>query len=153
MLPITYRKITSADVDSVTAFAIEGLRPERFPMVFCPRKTRAAVEHFAGSAGDFQCAAFDGSRVVGAIAAMVSESPFFERCDAHVWLLYAKVPGVGRELVNRMLAWAKGHPMVRRVVWAQNSDADPRTKALAKRCADRAGLAVEEVTMQVFYKE
>jgi hypothetical protein len=149
---VIYRPITAADVDAIVAFAVVGLQPERHPHVFSPAKMRAAVEHFARSERDFQLAAFDGERVVGAIAATLAEMLWFERAEAHVVMLYATVPGVGATLVKRLLAWADDQPIVRRIVWAQNDGADPRTARFAQRCARGSGFAAQGVSMQLFSK-
>ena len=45
-------------------------------------KVKAVVRHFAVTPADFHLAAFNDGRVVGAIAACVSEMLFFERCEA-----------------------------------------------------------------------
>ena len=147
-----YRRITPDDVPQALAFAIEGLRPERVPLVFSRARTQAVVEHFQRSATDFHLAAFDGDRMVGLIAAAIADMPFFERCEAHVYVLYATVPGVGRALIRQMLEWFKATPRLQRLVWVQNPDADKRTHRYARWIARQRGVTVVEHRMQVFYK-
>lgn len=147
-----YRRITEADVPQTLAFAKEGLRPERSRMVFSPARTEAVVRHFERSQTDFHLAAFDGDRMVGLVAAAVGDMPFFERCEAHVYVLYATVPIVGRVLIRRLLTWFRNSFHLRRLVWAQNDDADPRTHRLAQWCAKKRGMTAQELSMQVFYK-
>ena len=76
--------------------AAPGLRPS-------PVKVRGVVEHFARTPSDFHLVAFEAGRVVGAIAACVTEMLFFERCEATVVMCQARgTPGVGRELIGRL---------------------------------------------------
>lgn len=149
---IAYRRLTDADIDAVTDFATEGLDPGRFPLVFSRAKTRSVVEHFSRSTTDFHLVAFDSGRVVGAIAAVVSEMPFFERCEAQIFMLYATVPGVGLKLMRALLGFVNDSLFIRRVVWAQNPDSDPRTASFAKYCARLHGMQACQVSMQVFLK-
>lgn len=148
-----YRRITIDDVPQVLALAIEGLQPERVPLVFSRARTEAIVRYFESSDADFHLAAFDGTKVVGLIAAAVADMPFFERGEAHVFVLYATVPGVGRALVRRLLEWFKANPRTQRLVWAQNPGADPRTHRFARWCARQQGAHVTQSTMQCFYKQ
>ena len=148
-----YRRITEADVPQAMAFAVDGLRPERIPLVFSRYRTEAIVRHFSTSDSDFQLAAFaDDGRIVGMIAAAVADMPFFERGEAHVFVLYATVPGVGRALIRELLKWFKASPRVQRLIWAQNPDADHRTHRFARWCGRQQGTHVIESTMQCFYK-
>lgn len=148
-----YRRITEADVPQALAFAIEGLQPERVPLVFSRYRTEAIVRHFATCESDFHLGAFDDEgRVVGLIAAAVADMPFFERGEAHVFVLYATVPGVGRVLIRQLLQWFKASPRVQRLIWAQNPGADHRTHRFARWCGRQQGATVMESTMQVFYK-
>lgn len=148
-----YRRITLDDVPQALAFAIEGLQPERVPLVFSRTRTEAVVKHFATSETDFHLGAFDErGRVVGLIAAAVADMPFFERGEAHVFVLYATVPGVGRVLIRRLLQWFRASPRVQRLIWAQNPDADHRTHRFARWCGRQQGMPVRQSTMQVFYK-
>jgi hypothetical protein len=149
---VDYRRITAQDIDQVLAFAIEGLRPERVPLNFSRYRTEAIVRHFQTCESDFHLAAFDGERLVGLIAAAVADMPFFERGEAHVFVLYATVPGVGRVLIRRILEWFKASPRVQRLLWAQNPDADHRTHRYARWVGRQQGAIVQQSTMQVFYK-
>jgi hypothetical protein len=144
---VEYRRITPADVDTVASFAIEGMRPHLYPMHLSPEKVRHVIEHFAHSTRDFQLAAFDGDRMVGGIAALVSDMLWFERCEAHVVMLYATRAGVGRELVRRMFEWVHDQPSIRRVLWAVEFDAPVATM----RWAERAGFNSFN-TVASFYK-
>lgn len=114
---VTYRTLQLADVDAVAAFAADGM-PSRDAagLRFSPAKVRSVVEHFAHTPSDFHLVAFDGGEVVGAIAACVTEMLFFERCEATVVMCQARgTPGVGRELIGRLMAWACDDFRVRRI--------------------------------------
>ena len=114
---VTYRTLQLADVDAVAAFAADGM-PSRDAagLRFSPGKVRSVVEHFAHTPSDFHLVAFDGGQVVGAIAACVTEMLFFERCEATVVMCQARgTPGVGRELIGRLMAWVTSDMRVRRV--------------------------------------
>lgn len=128
-----YRRITPADVAQVSAFAVEGLRPDLYPMRFSPSKVQATIEHFMRSTGDFHLAAFDGDRLVGGLAAAVYESPWFERCDATVMMCRATAPGVGRRLIAALKAWVEDDMRIRRVFFPMEFDADPRMQRFLSR--------------------
>lgn len=124
-MAIEYRRIQPADAEQVAAFAIEGLRPDLYPMRLSREKVNATIEHFMRSTSDFHLAAFDGERFVGGIAAVAHESPFFERCDATVVMCRAMLPGVGRNLVAALKAWADDDIRIRRVMFPMEFDARP----------------------------
>ena len=128
-----YRRIQPGDVLQAEAFAIEGMRPELYPMRLSRDKVRATIEHFMRSTSDFHLAAFDGERVVGGIAASVYESPWFERCDATVVMCRAVVPGVGRRLLAALKAWVVDDIRIRRAFFPTEFDADPRMQRLLAR--------------------
>lgn len=65
-----YRRLTPEDMPAVAAFAIEGMRLELYPgLRVSEAKVLGVVDHFRKSVRDFHLVAFDGGRVVGAIAA------------------------------------------------------------------------------------
>lgn len=124
-MTIEYRRIQPVDAAQAAAFAIEGMRPDLYPMRLSQEKVEATIEHFMRSTSDFHLAAFDGDRVVGGIAATVYESPFFERCDATVVMCRATLPGVGRKLVAALKTWAEDDIRIRRVMFQTEFDARP----------------------------
>lgn len=132
-MTIEYRRIGPGDIDQAAAFAIAGMRPELYPMRLSTAKIEATLQHFMQSTSDFHMAAFDGSRIVGGIAAAVYESPWFERCDATVVLCRATTPGVGRKLIASLKAWADDDFRVRRVMFPLEFDADTRMQRLLAR--------------------
>lgn len=132
-MTIDYRRIWPSDIDQLTAFAIDGLRPGLYPMRLSPTKIDATIRHFMQSTSDFHMAAFDGGRIVGGIAATVYESPFFERCDATVVMCRATLPGVGRRLIAALKGWADDDFRVRRVFFPLEFDADKRMQRLLAR--------------------
>lgn len=89
--------------------AFAGLRLSR-------AKVEAVVLHFALTPGDFHLVAFDAGKVVGAIAACVTEMAFFERCEATVMVYQARGShGIGRDLIRQLRAWADSDMRIRRV--------------------------------------
>lgn len=132
-MTIDYRRIGPGDVEQAASFAIQGLRPELYPMRLSPAKIEATLKHFMHSTSDFHMAAFDGPRIVGGIAAAVFESPWFERCDATVVMCRATLPGVGRKLIGMLKAWAADDFRVRRVMFPLEFDADARMQRLLAR--------------------
>lgn len=129
---IIYRTLQPDDIGAVAAFAAEGM-PSRDAagLRFSPEKVRAVVEHFARTPSDFHLLAFDAGRLVGAIAACVSEMLFFERCEATVVMCQARgAPGVGRELISRLMAWARDDFRVRRVQFPVDIGARPGYRRL-----------------------
>lgn len=124
---VTYRTLQLSDVDAVAAFAADGM-PSRDAagLRFSPVKVRSVVEHFAHTPSDFHLVAFDGGQVVGAIAACVTEMLFFERCEATVVMCQARgTPGVGRELIGRLMEWACDDFRVRRIQFPIEMQARP----------------------------
>jgi len=132
-MPIEYRRIQPADVEQVSAFAIEGMRPELYPMRLSRPKVHATIEHFMRSTSDFHLAAFDGDRMVGGIAAVAHESMWFERFDATVVMCRAIVPGVGRRLIAALKAWIDDDIRIRRAMFPLEFDADARMQRLLSR--------------------
>lgn len=132
-MAIEYRRIQPADAEQAAAFAIQGMRPDLYPMRLSREKVGATIEHFMRSTSDFHLAAFDGERVVGGIAAAVYESPWFERCDATVVMCRAIVPGVGRRLLAALKAWMDDDMRIRRAFFPLEFDADIRMLRLLAR--------------------
>lgn len=128
-----FRRLRSDDIDAVTAFVIDGMNAHKYPLILSEHKVRATVKHMQESAADFHLVAFDGDKVVGAIAAVVSESPWFERADAHVIACRAVVPGVGPQLLTKLREWADNNMRIRRVLWSMEPDADVRIDKWARR--------------------
>ena len=125
-MAVEYRRIAPADdLWDLTAFTIEGMRPHLYPMRLSHEKVRATIAHFRQSHSDFHLAAFDGSSIVGGIAAVAHESMFFERFDATVVMCRATVPGVGRRLIGALKAWIDDDMRIRRVLFATEFDARP----------------------------
>jgi hypothetical protein len=122
---VEYRRIQPAYAAQAAAFAIQGMRPDLYPMRLSREKIDGTIAHFMQSTSDFHLAAFEGERIVGGIAAVAHESPFFERCDATVVMCRATLPGVGRALVAAMKAWADDDIRIRRVMFPTEFDARP----------------------------
>lgn len=128
---VTYRALTPLDIEPVADFAMEGL-PRSESLRASREKVLAVVAHFETGA-DFHLIALAGGRVVGAIAAVVSEMLFFERCEATVVMCQARgVPGVGRELIGRLMAWALDDMRVRRVQFPIEIQARPGFERLLR---------------------
>lgn len=119
---------------AVAAFAIEGMRADLYPgLRVSEEKVLGVIEHFRKSARDFHLIAVDGGRIVGAIAAAVSQMLFFERCEATVVMCQATAPGAGQHLIGQMVKWARANMMVRRVVFPQEFHAEPRWAEVLER--------------------
>jgi hypothetical protein len=130
---VTYRALTPLDIEPVADFAMEGL-PRSESLRASREKVLAVVAHFETGA-DFHLIALAGGRVVGAVAAVVSEMLFFERCEAVVVMFQARgVPGVGRELLHRLRAWADADMRVRRVVLPEEVGARRGFERLLRGC-------------------
>ena len=143
-----YRRIHAGEVEQAQAFAIEGMRPHLYPMHLDAGKVRGTINHFVSSWSDFHLAAFDNGKLVGGIAAAVYEAPFFERCDAMVIMFRATIPGVGRELMRRLLAWVDEQFHIRRVILPLEFDASPAMARLMRSF----GFPIAQ-TMCVRYKD
>lgn len=119
------RAIGPGDVDRVSEFALEALAGvHNIPVHISPAKVREAVQFFATAPGHFQLAAFTGRHVCGAIAMMVAEMPFFERCEGHIFMCFANRPGVGAKLIRSLMHFVEDDFRIRRVVWMMNGDDD-----------------------------
>lgn len=130
-----YRRLEVEDMPAVADFAIEGMRAELYPGLRVSRdKVLSVVDHFRRSARDFHLVAFDErGQVAGAIAALVSEMLFFERCEAVVVMCRSVMPGTSFRLFSALRAWADAQMMVRRVVFPLEFHADPRQAAVLGR--------------------
>jgi hypothetical protein len=142
--------MTADDFESVARFAEEGLQPERYPVIYSRPKLRGVIEHFMGSTSDYHRIAVDGGEVVGVIAAAMAEMTYFQRCEAHIFALYATRYGVGRQLLAGLLGWMDDHFMVQRVCWMHNPGMRPSVRRLARMCG--SGRAMDEMAATVFYK-
>ena len=143
-----FRRMTLDDLDQVAAFSMAGLRAHLYPLWPSQEKVRHVVRHFIESETDFHLAAFDGERMVGGIAAAVTEMLWFERCEATVVMFRAQTAGVGAGLLDDMKTWAARDMRIRRVQIACEFDAP---KAMARYLAMR-GFKHQQV-MAVAYKE
>jgi len=132
---ITYRRITAAEIEPLADFAIQGMALDHHAGLRLSRpKVVSVISHFVNSNSDFQLAAFDGNRIVGGIAACVAEMMFFERAEAHVVMCQARgVPGVGRELLSSLMAWADHDMRVRQVQFPEEFGARPGFARLLRR--------------------
>ena len=132
---IEYRSITAADVGRVSLLARRAAESAGdLPVHIDMGKIRAAVTFFAEHGAEhFQLAAFKGGEPVGAIAAYVCEMPFFERCEAQIFMCYSAERGAGMRLVRALVEWFKADMRLRRIVWAMNANAE-RTSRLARLC-------------------
>lgn len=126
------RRITEQDIPAVVAYATWVLGKIDAPMHVSPRKVQAAVEHFARAETDFNLIAERDGRIVGALAAFVSEMPWYERCEAHIAICHAE-RGCGLPMLLALKRWAAGEMRIRRLVWAHNPGADIRFIKLAER--------------------
>lgn len=130
---IEYRRLTADDCEPVARFAMEGM-PSHDGLRLSPEKVRAVVWHFWRSASDFHVVAWDGCKVVGMLAAVVSEMLFFERAEAVVVACQARgVPGVGREMLKRFMAWARDSMLIRRVQFPVDVGARPGYSRLLRQ--------------------
>ena len=80
-----------------------------------------------------QRAAFEAGVCVAALAVLVSEMPFHEKCEGHVFFAFATKAGAGAMLFREMRGWFDREMLVRRVVWPMNERFDPRMRYLARR--------------------
>jgi hypothetical protein len=145
---VNFRRITSRDIEVVASYAIEGMQPGLYPLHVDRAKVRAVIGAFVEPSHDnFQLAAFVGDKMVGGIAAAVMPLLFFERCEAHVVMCRATLPGAGLRLLRALRQWADADMRIRRVVWPIEFHADPR---IAKMAA-RAGFS-NQLTVATYYK-
>lgn len=142
--------MVDGDFNAVAAFAEQGLQPERYPLIYSQHKLRAAICHFQNSRTDYHRIAVDDGEVVGMLAVMMAEMPFFQRCEAHICAFYATRAGVGRQMLTGLLDWLDGHFMVQRLIWPHNPGVRPAVHRLARMCG--RGRYIEDVQMTVFYK-
>lgn len=150
---LTYRKINAADVEQVAAFAIVGMRPQRYPLVMSNERIKATIKHFMNSATDYHLAAFDeAGRMVGGIALYVAQMPWFERAEAHIVMLFATVPGAGFRLMREAMRWVAQHMGIRRVLWPLEDDVTTVEAQRIERIAQRYGFNRRQ-TVMLAYKE
>lgn len=142
------RRITTDDISEVAAFAVRGLRPDLYPLHVSQAKVRGMVHHLALSQRDFQLAAFDDSgAMVGGIGVLRQELPWFERQEAVIVMFFATVAGVGRTLLQAAVEWFQADPMLRRLTWPLEADADVRAML---RYAGRQGFNSSNVNATLY---
>lgn len=133
-----FRTMLPHDIEPVAEFAMAGMGVQAHPALRLSReKVGALVRFFTQPGSGFHLVAFDGAtgRVVGAIAACVSEMLTFERCEAHVVMCQARggESGVGRFLIAALREWADSNMMVRRVQFPEEFGARPGFARLLRR--------------------
>lgn len=141
-----YRRLEPSDFDQVTDLAIRGMRPNLYPLHLARWKVRATVEHFHRSATDFHLVAFDDAKPVAAIAVKRQELLFFERQEAIVVMLFSTVTGAGFRLLRAAIEWFRADPMLRRLIWPLEFDADPRLL----RISERMGFNTSNVNLSIY---
>lgn len=140
--------ITDAQARELAQFAVDGMQVHRYPLHVSMPKVAAVIDAVRRGPMHFGRVALQDGRVVGAIAAVVSEMLFFERWEAHVVMCRAVVPGVGRRLIRDLRAWAAADMKIRRVHFPMEEGADPRMgRLLARYGFDRCQ------SNAIFYKE
>lgn len=145
---VCIRPFEPADVPAAQAFIVQGMRPHLYPLALAPDRVQWVLQQFAQPHPDrLALIALRGDSVVGGLSALVAPMLWFERCEAHVLMCRAVVPGVGRRLLRALLDWVNADLRIRRVVWPQEFDADPRISLLAARL----GFA-HRMPMCVYYK-
>ena len=145
-----YRRITRADVDKVTALAMEALAlSSDLPVHVSREKVRFVVDSFAAGPMHLQMAAFDDDGIpVAALAMYVQSMLFHERYEGQVMMCFAKVPGTGAVLIRAMMAYVAKDIRIQRVQWCMNEQPDPRFARMVQR---RFGFA-QRLDNFVFYK-
>lgn len=132
---IEFRRMRLSEVDAVAALGCEALRVHAadVPLNMSPIKVRAVVNNFCVHREHFHEVAFDNGEPVGAVALYVSEMPFHERCDGHVMMAYARVPGTGLRLISSMMRWVHKDIRIQRVLWMMNHDAGRFASLISRR--------------------
>lgn len=129
---MTFRRITVADVEALTALALSAI-PYQRTLVVNPDKVRSMVSFFATSHEHFQMAAFDNDKPVAGVAMLVSEMPFHDRCEGTIVFCFSSGVGVGMRLLREMMRWVNNDFRIRRVSWAMNPGFDERMVVVARR--------------------
>lgn len=141
-----YRRITAEEADQAAHFAVRGMRPTLYPLDLSMEKVRAMVKHFTKSESDFHLAAFDEGVMVGGIAVLRQELPWFVYQEAIVVMLFATKPPAGFHLLRAALRWFNDDPFMRRLAWALEFDVEPRML----RIGERLGFNSSNVTLHKY---
>ena len=143
------RRITAADVEPMTALAIQGMRAYRYPLALAPENIRRVGRHFLVDAPDrFQLAAFNEGTPVAGLAVTVQPMLWFQGSEAVILMGFASKSGAGIPLLRAMLKWISARSDIRRVIWPHEAHGDPRIQVLARRLGFQQ-LAISSV----LYKE
>ena len=129
---IEYRRIRLADVDALAHLALSAI-PDEPEVAVSVQKVVSMVTFFALHQDHFQLAAFEGDKPVAGLAMLVTEMPFHERSEGTIVFCFSRLPGAGFRLLRALMVYVREHMQIRRVSWALNRDADPRTAQLARR--------------------
>lgn len=128
------------DVDAVVALGIEALEREPEPDLRIDRNhiRKMAIECISGPQ-HFSWVSEQEGRVVAVVSAMVEDSALYERKIATVLQFYTKAPGEGIKLLRQLFRWAKTRPIIKRVVFQLEVNADPRIAVMLRRMGLRSG--------------
>lgn len=128
------------DVKAIVALGIEALEREPEDDLVIDRKhiTRMVQECISGPSHFCWVSERDG-QIVAVLSALVEDLALYERKQAMCWQFYSKAPGEGIKLIRAFLRWTKGRPIIKRVVFQLEVNADPRIGVMLRRMGLRAG--------------
>lgn len=129
------RPATISDLNAVIDLGVEAMTVDPLPNMVVDRdKIRVmAVECISGPSNFCWVCEDDDGQVVGAVSAIVQDCLFYQRRQATVLQFYCKKPGQGIKLLREFLRWARGRPIIKMIVFALESGADPRIGKLLER--------------------
>ena len=130
------RKAIPADLNREESIplVIEALRTERYPtLVISLERIRATALECITSAQNFAWVCEKDGKIVGAVGATTNPGFWFERSEVNVVMFYCKAPGEGIALLRELVRWFRSRPILKRLNFVCEYDADPRLGKLLER--------------------
>ncbi len=132
MTKIVCRKAKMEDIPAIVDLAVESVSNDPLP-VKIDRDAMADMARQCLNPAHFMWVAEVDGKVVGAVAAHVSQGFWFHKLQASVLLYYARVNGAGVALLREFARWVKSRSAIKIAVMELEPGADPRLVKFLKR--------------------
>ena len=128
------RKATPNDLNRIVELGIEALRIERYPnLVLSQERLQAMAVACISSTQHFSWVCEQEGKLMGAVLAMTVPGFWFERSECNVIMFFCKAPGEGVKMLRELLRWYRSRPILKRLMFVCEFDADPRIEKLLSR--------------------
>lgn len=119
------RRATPSDLSAIVDLAVESVSINPIPVKISREAMREAADQCLQPAHFCMVSEIDGV-VVGAWAACVQPSFWYDKLQCSVLLHYARVPGEWAKLAREFSKWAKSRSGIKAAVIELEPESDPR---------------------------